>query len=844
MGTVTATDQDSADTTISFTITSGADKDLFTITDGALSFNSAPDFETPLGGANDDANAYKITVTATSGTGDRLMTAIQDLTVSVTDVDEQPEVTGDGDISHAENNEADVATYSVTDPVAGTDHTWTVEGTDAAAFTIGTTGVLSFVQAPDFESKSMYSVTVKATDTSNSTRFGTLDVIVTVTDENEVPAFTSGSTFSVAENTTAVATVTATDQDSADTTVTLAITAGADKDLFSITNDGTLSFTTAPDFENPLGGANDDSNSYNITVEATSGTGARLMTATQNLTITVSDDNDAPAFTSGSTFSVAENTTAVATVTATDQDSADTTVTFAITAGADKDLFSITNDGTLSFTTAPDFENPLGGANDDSNSYNITVEATSGTGIRSLSATQDITITVTDVPLFNRQVRTWTGRNADNTADVTLVTYGTWATDSNPPEDAPDITKSDPTIETRPDVDEMVRKKITWTDNSGNYAYQFTEWYAPTRTEYREVKHWSDDLGKTTGLWGSNPNPSGAPNVGNRNSAQYRDNAGAGGTWVWEGRAVVHWYNPQLPIEITIYGQWVDRGGSHPDNDPPAAGTPGSSPSHEPSSTRQVETRPAAPADYEYVPANGPTESPADIGAQEFEPTGYRQVRTWAGRNADNTADVTLVTFGTWTTDSNPPEDAPDITKSDPTIETRPDVDEMVRKKITWTDNNGNYAYQFTEWYALTRTEYREVKHWSDGLGRTTGPWGSNPNPSGAPGLDTRGGTDYRDNAGAGGTWTWEGRNHRDWWNPQTSASTRIYGPWVDRGGTHPDNDPPAAGAPGSSPSHEPSSSRQVETREIALPTDYEYMPANGPTENPARIGIRGPQLL
>lgn len=46
---------------------------------GTLSFSSAPNFEVPKGGSNDDSNTYTLTVTAT-----------QDLTVSVTDGNDPP----------------------------------------------------------------------------------------------------------------------------------------------------------------------------------------------------------------------------------------------------------------------------------------------------------------------------------------------------------------------------------------------------------------------------------------------------------------------------------------------------------------------------------------------------------------------------------------------------------------------------------------------------------------------------------------------------------------------------------------------------------------------------------
>src|SRR5699024_9217505 len=81
--TITATDAD-AGTTLTYSISGGADQALFTInaTNGELAFNSAPDFENPadVGG---DGN-YEVTVQVSDGTN----TDVQAITVKVTDVNE------------------------------------------------------------------------------------------------------------------------------------------------------------------------------------------------------------------------------------------------------------------------------------------------------------------------------------------------------------------------------------------------------------------------------------------------------------------------------------------------------------------------------------------------------------------------------------------------------------------------------------------------------------------------------------------------------------------------------------------------------------------------------------
>ena len=132
------------------------------------------------------------------------------------------------------------------------------------------------------------------TVTASVTHAGTtVSVTFTATAEspNSAPAFTSGTTFSVDENSTAVGTVTASDADSSDS-VTGYTLGGADSAEFSITDAGVLTFDAAPDYEFP--GDATTNNEYIIVVTVTSGAGARALTATQTLTITVTDVEEAP----------------------------------------------------------------------------------------------------------------------------------------------------------------------------------------------------------------------------------------------------------------------------------------------------------------------------------------------------------------------------------------------------------------------------------------------------------------------------------------------------------------------------------------------------------------------
>jgi Ca2+-binding RTX toxin-like protein len=387
VGTVTATDADSQ--TLTYSLVAGGDAARFSInpTTGALSFVVAPNFEAPTDvGAN---NVYNFTVQVSDGASN----TTQAVAVAVTNVnDVAPTITSPAAFSAAENTTA-VGTVTATDADGLTlAYSLAADG-DAALFAIDpTTGVLSFVAAPDFEAptdagaNNVYNLTVQV---SNGTLNTTQAVAVTVTNVNDVaPVIASPAAFSIPENGTAVGTIVASDPDSP--TLTYSLVAGGDAALFAIdATTGALSFVAAPDFEAPAdAGAN---NVYNLTVQVSDG----ALNTTQAVAVTVTDvlnetPGAAPVFTSPATFSVAENGTAVGTVTATDADSP--TLTYSLVAGGDAARFSINpTTGALSFVAAPDFEAPAdAGAN---NVYDLTVQASDGT----LNTTQAIAVTVTNV---------------------------------------------------------------------------------------------------------------------------------------------------------------------------------------------------------------------------------------------------------------------------------------------------------------------------------------------------------------------------------------------------------------------------------------------------------------
>ena len=298
-GVVTATDPNTDDI-VSYSL-GGADASSFDIgrtggTAGQITVGTGTklDYETK--------DTYMVTVIATDSFG---VTASIPVTITVTDINEGPEVTvtvtdvdenvapefadsENGARSVAENT---VAGEDIGNPVAAADAngdalTYALGGTDAASFAIDSdTGQLMTLAALDYETKDTYSVTVTASDSGGLS--DSIDVTITVTDVDEIgpnvaPVFPASETGarSVAENTTAGENigqpVTATDADNDALTYTLGGTDAAAFDIGGAT--GQLMTKEALDYGTKA--------SYTVTVTATDPGGEA---ATKDVTITVTD---------------------------------------------------------------------------------------------------------------------------------------------------------------------------------------------------------------------------------------------------------------------------------------------------------------------------------------------------------------------------------------------------------------------------------------------------------------------------------------------------------------------------------------------------------------------------
>ncbi len=387
---ISATDAD-ADT-LTYSLGENTDADAFSIdsSSGQLRTSASLDYETKT--------AYSVTIIVSDGKGGSDTITV---TITVADVDETPAnndpvftETSPATRSIAENTTSGV---NIGSAVSATDAdndtlTYGLTGTDASVFSIdNSNGQLQTSNSLDYETKSSYSVTVTVSDVNGGS--DSIVVTINVTDVNEAPVFSDGTTTTrtIAENVGAninIGTaVKATDPDTDDSlTYTLG---GTDAALFAIDDKtGQLKTKSALDYETKT--------SYTVTVSVSDGSLENDITVTINVKdLDETPSNIAPVFTEGddATRSIAENTTADTNIgtpiAATDADSE--TLAYVLS-GTDASPFSIDDEtGQLKTSGALNYETK--------DSYTVTVTVSDGSQNDTITVTINVT-NANDAPVF------------------------------------------------------------------------------------------------------------------------------------------------------------------------------------------------------------------------------------------------------------------------------------------------------------------------------------------------------------------------------------------------------------------------------------------------------------
>ncbi|MEE9313658.1 MAG: Ig-like domain-containing protein [Rhizobiaceae bacterium] len=320
------------------------------------------------------------------------------MSITVNAVNDVPVITSGGGVFETDVTISENQTYANTFIAADVDlpaDTLTfsiIGGSDQALFALDSaTGVLSFINAPDFEtildsnSNNIYNVIVEVSDGNGGTDSQLLHVYIA--DVDEAPS-SIASSVTINEDTPYIFDLTdfgySDPENDAIQSVTftgLSLVGGTlvhTGGTVAVTNGMTVTVVELADltFSPALNSTSDAS--FDFTVNDAN-TGA----SSASFDIYITAINDAPIMTTGGGLAevdviVTENQTSVITVSATDPDPGDN-VTYSIIASVDNAHFSVDSvTGVLTFLVAPDFENPTD--SNTNNKYNVRVRADDGNG--------------------------------------------------------------------------------------------------------------------------------------------------------------------------------------------------------------------------------------------------------------------------------------------------------------------------------------------------------------------------------------------------------------------------------------------------------------------------------
>ncbi|MBD1912033.1 MULTISPECIES: cadherin domain-containing protein [unclassified Leptolyngbya] len=380
VGTVSGDDPETnAGDSLTFSLlTSVGDNGAFTLTGTQLKINASPNFEAK--------SSYNITLRATDQGGNFFD---KTLTINVTDIVYELAPT-DIILSSTAVNEnvvagTEVATLRGVDAEPNDSLTFSLVPGDGdannGAFTI-VGNRLRINASPDFETRSSYSIRLRATDQGNNTYDEVVTITVNNLSEGLPPNDIALSANRIDENVNpgaVVGTLSATDPDGNNGfTFSLVNAAGYDTSAFSIVGNE-LQMAVRPDYETK--------SLYRIKVRVQDPNG---LTYDEDFIISVNDlpENRTPTDINLTSTAIAENSPAgstVGTLITSDLDTGDTfTYTLVDEPGLDTASFAIVNN-TLQITTIPDYETK--------NSYTIRIRTTDS---GNLSREELFTITVLD----------------------------------------------------------------------------------------------------------------------------------------------------------------------------------------------------------------------------------------------------------------------------------------------------------------------------------------------------------------------------------------------------------------------------------------------------------------
>ena len=260
----TASASDPESQTLTYSLSGTGSENFAVDSSGNVTLVAGLDYET--------ASSFNLTLSASDGVN----TTINTIAISISDINEAPSLSSSlAASSFAENTATGttIATASASDPESQT-LTYSLSGTGSENFAVDSSGNITLVSSLDYETTTSYSLTLTASDGTNSI---SNTINISVADVIELSIALASSSISIDENASSgssITTTTTTTDGSGSVTYSLS---GTGSDKFAVSSDGTITTAASLDYETTT--------SYTLTLTATDGTN----TVTQNFTVNVND---------------------------------------------------------------------------------------------------------------------------------------------------------------------------------------------------------------------------------------------------------------------------------------------------------------------------------------------------------------------------------------------------------------------------------------------------------------------------------------------------------------------------------------------------------------------------
>ena len=367
-----AIDEDSSDI-LTYTL-SGTNSSDFSIvaSSGIITTAVTLDYES--------VSSYSLTVTVSDGTD----SVSQAVTITITDKNDVPTfVASPYSITVAENTTtSSLLTVSASDQDTADTLNFLLLGSGSELFSIhSTSGVVALTTALDYEGTSLYTLTVRVSDSNGGV--ATTSLTVTVTDDNDSPQFL-GTPYS--------ATISENLPSGSDVIKIAAIDADGDSLAYSLTgtNSGHFQISSSSGLVETSQELDYETlNSYSLTVGVSDGT----LSITASLTIAVTNINEAPYVTNlPANITVVENdvTAAVIDVNATDPD--DNNITFTVSGTGSDDFVINSATGRMTLSAPLNYELQA--------LYSLTVRVSDGIGGVAAASLTVIAVNQNDAPVI------------------------------------------------------------------------------------------------------------------------------------------------------------------------------------------------------------------------------------------------------------------------------------------------------------------------------------------------------------------------------------------------------------------------------------------------------------